>query len=266
SGCLFRAHMKSTSDRTSHRAGAISQHRWWRALAGNRRLARAGLFSAALVACAFAAVVGLLAQDQFARAYVEGETAYQNGDLITAEQKFLDSLKSADAPKSRGSRVRLVSQQYGYFPEYYLAVIYSDQRRYGDVLKYAALAKKYVKGGDPLYLTLVNAESQAKSALAGHPVVTPVAPDPVSVPAEFQPGKERVKERVVDVGPMFALVIGIDHYDDTAFPTLKTAVSDARAVAGLLRDGYGFETTLLVDATRHQIISALDGYRRRVGA
>jgi hypothetical protein len=208
------------------------------------------------VVCAFAAVVGLMAQGQFARDYVEGETAYENGDLITAEQKFLDSLKSADAPKSRGSRVRLVSQQYGYFPEYYLAVIYSDQKRHSDVLKYAALAKKYIKGGDPLYLTLLNAENQAKNALAN--------PNADERPVTVASGNGSADAK--SVGAMFALVIGIDHYDDAAFPTLKTAVSDARTVSTLLRENYGFETTLLVDATRRQIISALDGYRRSVGS
>jgi hypothetical protein len=210
-------------------------------LADKGRVRRAGLFSAALLAFAFAPSFGLLAQDQFARAYVEGETAYQNGDLATAEQRFLDSLKSADAPKNRGSKVHLVSQQYGYFPEAYLALIYSDQQnRCIDVLKYAALAKKYVKGGDPFYLTLRNAESRAKDCNNGS---TPPPPG----------------------GPMFALVIGIDHYDDRAFPTLKTAVSDARAVSALLSEQYGFDTKLLVDATRRDIITALDGYRKSAG-
>ena len=211
-------------------------------MASKSRSPRVGLFSAALVVCAFVTVVGLIAQGQFARDYVEGETAYENGDLITAEQKFLDSLKSADAPKSRGSRVRLVSQQYGYFPEYYLAVIYSDQKRHSDVLKYAALAKKYIKGGDPLYLTLLNAENQAKNALAN--------PNADERPITVTSGNASADAS--SVGAMFALVIGIDHYDDAAFPTLMTAVSDARTVSTLLREKYGFETALLVDATRRQ--------------
>lgn len=196
------------------------------------------------------------AQDQFARHYVDGETAYQAGDWTKSERKFLESIHSPDAPKSRGARVRLVSQQYGYFPEYYLAMLYAEQKRYNDVLKYAAIAKGYIRGGDPLYLTLVNAESQARNALAS-------GANAAGTRSFERPRTDPALDPIAG-GAMHALVVGIDRYDDKAFPPLKTAVSDARAVAAELRDHYGFETTLLIDATRREIISALDGYRRRV--
>lgn len=61
-----------------------------------------------------------------------------------------------------------------------------------------------------------------------------------------------------------ALVIGNNIY--ASLPRLKTAEADARAVAVLLKDSYGFETNLLLNATRAQIISALAGYRRRLGS
>jgi hypothetical protein len=60
-----------------------------------------------------------------------------------------------------------------------------------------------------------------------------------------------------------ALVIGNNEY--RTLPKLKTAEADAREVAALLKEFYGFETTLLVNATRQQIVSALSGYRRRLG-
>jgi TonB family protein len=57
-----------------------------------------------------------------------------------------------------------------------------------------------------------------------------------------------------------ALVIGNDRY--TFVTPLQTAASDARSVQAALHDQFGFETTLLLNATREQIISALDLYRR----
>ncbi|HLL77829.1 MAG TPA: SUMF1/EgtB/PvdO family nonheme iron enzyme [Pyrinomonadaceae bacterium] len=60
-----------------------------------------------------------------------------------------------------------------------------------------------------------------------------------------------------------ALVIGNNDY--RTLPKLKTAEADAREVAAILKEFYGFETTLLVNATRQQIVSALSAYRRRLG-
>jgi hypothetical protein len=62
----------------------------------------------------------------------------------------------------------------------------------------------------------------------------------------------------------YALVIGNDDY--AVLPKLTTAVKDARAVARVLRVSYGFQTRLLVNATRSQIVSALSDYRRELGA
>lgn len=64
-------------------------------------------------------------------------------------------------------------------------------------------------------------------------------------------------------GRFHALVIGNNAY--TSLPRLKTAEADARAVAALLRESYGFETKLLLDATRQQIVSALYAYRQTLG-
>ena len=61
-------------------------------------------------------------------------------------------------------------------------------------------------------------------------------------------------------GPYYALLVGIDNYHD--LPVLKTAVSDADAVAALLHNQYDFKTQVLHDATRDQIMSALSDYRR----
>jgi hypothetical protein len=62
----------------------------------------------------------------------------------------------------------------------------------------------------------------------------------------------------------YALVIGNNAY--TALPKLKTAEADAREIERLLKDSYGFQTKLLVNATRAQIVSALSTYRRELPA
>ncbi len=60
-------------------------------------------------------------------------------------------------------------------------------------------------------------------------------------------------------GRYHALVIGNNAY--AHLPKLKTAVSDAAAVATTLRETYNFDVTLLLDATREQIFLALDKMR-----
>ncbi len=64
------------------------------------------------------------------------------------------------------------------------------------------------------------------------------------------------------VGHYYALVIGNNNY--TALPKLKTAEADAREIERLLRESYGFQTRLLVNATRSQIVAALSSYRREL--
>jgi len=64
-------------------------------------------------------------------------------------------------------------------------------------------------------------------------------------------------------GRRHALVIGIDEYEDAAYPDLGYAVADARAVAKILIESYGFESEdvrLIVneDATQDTLESALE--------
>ncbi|MCB1955885.1 MAG: caspase family protein, partial [Rhodocyclaceae bacterium] len=63
----------------------------------------------------------------------------------------------------------------------------------------------------------------------------------------------------VEFGTYHALVVGMDSYRH--LPRLETAVNDAQAVAEVLKAQYGFEITLLTDASRSDIIEALDTYR-----
>ena len=68
----------------------------------------------------------------------------------------------------------------------------------------------------------------------------------------------------VDFGAYYALVIGNDEYEH--LQDLKTAVSDARALAALLRDRYGFKVNLMTNASRAEILVAINAYRRTLTA
>lgn len=67
---------------------------------------------------------------------------------------------------------------------------------------------------------------------------------------------------IPSLGRFYALVIGNNAY--RVFPQLKTAEHDAQEVEAVLRKRYGFETKLLLNANRQQIISALNEYRRKL--
>ncbi len=66
----------------------------------------------------------------------------------------------------------------------------------------------------------------------------------------------------INFGRYYALVIGNNEYK--YLPNLKTAAGDARAVADILGDTYGFDVTLLIDATRADIVDALDDFREKL--
>ena len=65
-------------------------------------------------------------------------------------------------------------------------------------------------------------------------------------------------------GTYHALVIGNDSYPD--LPSLQTARSDAKTVAGILENKYGFQVKLMLDATRSDILTALGRYRKKMSA
>ena len=217
----------------------------------SRERKRSRRFSLACAGCLVAASVLLVAQDQFAKNYIVGETAYKDGDLNTAEQMFLASLRSQDAPKSaRGANVRLVSRQFGFYPEVFLTLIYQKERRYSDVLSYAARARKYLKSSDPRYDLVVKAEDEATRALSNLPSDRTVT--------WLRSGSSDSKEPVEG---MFALIIAINRYDDVALPQLSTAIADGVAITTVLHDKYGFETTFIPGGSRSEILSALDKYQ-----
>ena len=68
-------------------------------------------------------------------------------------------------------------------------------------------------------------------------------------------------------GTFRALIIGNDNYNDTKgkWPSLSTAVTDAKSVAKTLKEHYGFtDIELAINATRKQMLSSLNNIAKRV--
>lgn len=65
----------------------------------------------------------------------------------------------------------------------------------------------------------------------------------------------------IDFGKYYALIIGNNDYQNN-IPKLKNAVNDAKAVEAILKEKYGFETKLLLDAKGQEITAAINNYRR----
>ncbi|MEJ2402694.1 MAG: caspase family protein [Candidatus Thiodiazotropha sp.] len=82
--------------------------------------------------------------------------------------------------------------------------------------------------------------------------------------SEDQP-QDRAPNRLpprVNFGKFYALIIGNNQYQH--FPNLATASFDAQETADILHDKYGFTTTVLIDATRYDMLSALNHLREEL--
>ena len=68
----------------------------------------------------------------------------------------------------------------------------------------------------------------------------------------------------IDFGRFHALVIGNNNY--AKLPDLAMAIADAKAVSEALKTDYGFQVTLLLDATESDIFRALQNFRNTMKA
>jgi uncharacterized caspase-like protein/predicted nucleic acid-binding Zn-ribbon protein len=66
----------------------------------------------------------------------------------------------------------------------------------------------------------------------------------------------------VDFGKYYALVVGNNNYENLT--NLKTPENDAKAIASVLKTKYGFKTTLLLNANRYELLSALNEMREKL--
>jgi TPR repeat protein len=70
--------------------------------------------------------------------------------------------------------------------------------------------------------------------------------------------------RDVKLGRFFAVVIGNNAYRDSQYQSLKSAVSDATAVSNILKTRYGYQTSLVLNASRLEMLTALSDMRAKL--
>lgn len=71
------------------------------------------------------------------------------------------------------------------------------------------------------------------------------------------------KRSRINFGNYYALLIANDEY--THLPDLETAHNDVNAIESVLTTQYGFKVTKLLDATRYQVLSAMEQMRMKLG-
>jgi formylglycine-generating enzyme required for sulfatase activity len=81
---------------------------------------------------------------------------------------------------------------------------------------------------------------------------------------KVKPKKDAETQAVRQDSNYYAIVIGNNNYK--YLPKLKTAVTDATGVEKLLKSRYGFKTKLLLNATRKDILSTINEFRKQLGA
>ncbi len=102
------------------------------------------------------------------------------------------------------------------------------------------------------------------AALQGKTYAEPVEHDYASLSAETRPVVAALQNPVSakGFGVYHALVIGNNDYIE--LPKLSTAVNDAKGMGKILESRYGFKVTLLINATRRDILIVLDKLRSQL--
>ena len=114
----------------------------------------------------------------------------------------------------------------------------------------------------PLVMLVPDADEEVAAA-EPETVLREVKVEDNAASAKLESKKPALNVASIDFGQYYALIIGNNAY--TEFPALKTAVNDAKEVAALLEQDYGYNVELMLDATREEIVIALDRYRARLG-
>lgn len=91
----------------------------------------------------------------------------------------------------------------------------------------------------------------------------------VAVRNSFEPVKARHFDELFtrrlrnDLGDYYALVIGNNNYDN--IDNLQTAEQDARRIADVLKNKYGYKVKLLTNANQYTMLNALSEYKNTLG-
>ena len=100
-------------------------------------------------------------------------------------------------------------------------------------------------------------ESQASGGVSDKPT------NKQSLPVSIKESSASLPVSDISFGKYHALVIGNNNYD--AMTDLQTAGDDAIAVEQILREKYGFETVLLLNANQKTLLNALERMRVTLG-
>ena len=222
----------------------------------------------AIVFCGASALCGSSrAQDPWYRSYEKGLAA------IEAEQweQAIGLLSSAveHGPES-GRSVRTYGVRFvDFLPEYYLALAEYNLGSYEDAAGRLSdvLSDRLIKEGDEEYPAARELFERAELALRasrGRQAESNSGP-----PVEAEPGVvsdtlgsrgaravARTATPAYARGRSFALGIGNEAYE--YFPSLETPIEDAQAVLEVLERSYGFETRFVENASRADILDAVD--------
>ncbi len=114
----------------------------------------------------------------------------------------------------------------------------------------------------PVHLTAIDRNSRrTELGFVIFQDVKAAAPVPIKADQETDEGRKLVAMLPREIfGGYHALIIGNNAYRH--LPRLDTPIQDAKALAQVLREHYGFQTKLLLDATRYDILKALNEYRK----
>ncbi|WP_158262676.1 caspase family protein [Photobacterium sanctipauli] len=85
----------------------------------------------------------------------------------------------------------------------------------------------------------------------------------VSTEATMRSISQPVVPSQADFGNFHALIIGNNNYQ--SLPNLRTPETDAKALSNVLKHQYGYQTTLLLNAGRTEIMSKLNEMREKLG-
>jgi hypothetical protein len=109
----------------------------------------------------------------------------------------------------------------------------------------------------PKPVSVVAVDQQGKRADVAFEIRPIAAAEPAAADSSYAQ-----KLRSVEFGKYYALVIGNNAYQ--GLPDLETAVNDARDLERVLKNSYGFQTRLLENASRYEILSALNELREQL--
>jgi formylglycine-generating enzyme required for sulfatase activity len=167
--------------------------------------------------------------------------------------------------RARGAKAKRRSQQTGKNEIFHVSNLLRDKKHIEAHSRSAGAPKRTGSNRrETLYNTLQNMACAAVQALL---TIVPLCgglllPATAAAQQDHAPQTRGFSRETAPATPprhSVALVIGIDAYVD--LPPLKTAVNDARAIGRVLKEQYGFDVQVMIDAGRDRILGALNTYR-----